>query len=148
MIVTSRRREPAAARIQHHLPPYHKSTTNVTFGCRKCIEEAHATCYFDTEMSRAGRPSKSDDSSCLTKNAIAARENRRKRKDYVKSLEEQAKKLDEEINFLRHKNAEDHRKTEEMNRQISSLKGTLSKISDHYHSKRESSSKSYTDHCY
>ena len=81
-------------------------------------------------MSKVGRPLKGVNERCLTKNAIAARLNRKKRKAYIESLEKQAAKLVEEIDYLKAKTAEDERKTEEMNRDISSLKNILSKISD------------------
>lgn len=100
-------------------------------------------------MSRAGRPLKSDDNSRMTKNALAARENRIKRKNYIQSLEDQAKKLDAEIISLKNINAEEERKTADINRQICSIKGYIAKISDPSTSQcGGSSTSSLNDHCY
>lgn len=83
-----------------------------------------------SKVSKVGRPPKSEDSRCLTKNAIAARLNRKKKKAYIESLENQAKRLDEEIDHLKEQQEEDERKTEEMNRDILYLKNIVSKISN------------------
>lgn len=79
---------------------------------------------------RVGRPRKSSDSSslCMSKNAIAARENREKKKAYVTLLENQLESLKKEVSALASKNERSEEESRRLCGEVAYLRSIISNI--------------------